>query len=563
MHIRQIQKNLNKALENTLKTISHSIKSEKPKKGYVFEVDIPRDLKHGDLTTNIALRAAKSFFIKSMELADIICSNIKSHIERSPLKSVISKVEVLQPGFINFWLSEEYLSNLLTDIEKESLSYGKSDIGKGEKVNVEFVSANPTGPLTVAHGRQAAVGDALSRILEFSGYKVSREYFVNDVGTQITLLGRSIYARYLELEGIKYDFPVDGYHGTYIKDIAKLFSEKYRNRFVDKEKKGIVACADFGSKYILQEIEADLEAFHVKFNVWSSQKKILPKTIKSTLGDLESKGYVYHKDGASWFRSTAFGDDKDRVVVKSDGSFTYLAPDIVYHKDKFRRKFTKLIDIWGPDHHGYIPRIKAAVEALGHDKDALSVLIVQLATLYRKEEALSMSTRKGEFIMLREVMNEVGCDVARFFFLMRKLDSHLDFDLEVAKNNSLDNPVYYIQYAHARIASIFDFGKKISNKLKTRPKASLLNKPEEAMLVRMLSQFPMVVETAARTLEPYRLVDYMNELAKLFHSFYTKYRVVSEDDLPLTSARLLLVRTIKIVLASGLGLLGVSLPERM
>ncbi len=575
MHASHVQKKLKLAIQNALKNISRKIPPEELPSPLKIELETPKDYKHGDLTTNVAMRLAKNFFLSSIKLAELIKDEFRKLFAEKELGRIVSRIEVSAPGFINFWFSREYLYNLLSQICKEKDIFGKNELGKGMKVNIEFVSANPTGPLTIAHGRQAAVGDALGRILEFSGYRVSREYFINDVGAQVELLGKSIYSRYLSINDIESEFPEDGYHGEYIKEIAEEFSKKYGKKFIPLDSKHLTGfiekrhenlrfISQFGVKYILKTIENDLKRFGVFFDTWFSQEKLPPRTIESALDKLKAKGYVYEKDGAVWFKSTSFGDDKDRVVIKRNGAFTYLAPDIAYHLNKYRRRFHRLIDIWGPDHHGYIPRLRAAVEALGFNRDSISILIVQLATLFRNGVVLSMSTRKGEFITLREVMDEVGCDVAKFFFLMRKLDSHLDFDLGLAKKNSLDNPVYYIQYAHARIASILGFSKGLKNRLKnTRCNPHLLDSPEDALLLRMLCQFPLVIKASAKMLEPYKVVDYLNELAKVFHNFYTKHRVVSDTDLPLTKARLTLVSGIKVVLANGLRLLGVSLPERM
>ena len=564
MHITQIQKNLKLAIIHALKNIAGNAVAGIMPALIKIELEIPRDYKHGDLTTNIAMRLAKNLSLNSVKLAALVKNELELILGATRLSGLIDRIEVSPPGFINFWFSKNRLHDVLGEIRKEAGNFGKNPLGRGVKVNIEFVSANPTGPLTIAHARQAAVGDALGRILEFSGYKACREYFINDVGTQIELLGKSVYSRYASLLGQDSEFPEDGYRGEYIKDIAKAFNEIYGNKFLEKNSKNTQFIAKFGVKSILKEIRADLEAFRVSFDKWPSQQEISIVKIENTLNKLKAKGYVYKKDGATWFKSTAFGDDKDRVVIKKDGSFTYLAPDITYHLDKFKRGFKRLIDIWGPDHHGYIPRLVASMEAFGYKKESISILIVQLATLFRGGVALSMSTRKGEFITLREVINEVGCDVAKFFFLMRKLDSHLDFDLEVAKKSSHDNPVYYIQYAHARIASILDFSNNLKGGLKNvKYNADLLDQPEELLILRMLSQFPLAVEASAKTLEPYRLVSFLNDFAKAFHSFYTKHRVVRDDDLPRTKARLVLVNGVKTVLANGLGLLGISFPDRM
>ncbi|MCQ9206354.1 MAG: arginine--tRNA ligase [Omnitrophica bacterium] len=564
MHASQVQKNLIEALVCALEALTSRTPSKNLPPSLKIELEPPKDPKHGDLTSNIAMRLAKSFSLPSIKLASSIKDELKERLKKGSLARVISKVDISPPGFINFRLKSEFLYSVLSEICKEKEAFGKSRIGKGEKVNIEFVSANPTGPLTVAHGRQAAVGDALARILEFSGYKVTREYFINDVGNQIELLGRSIYTHYLALNGLKCEFPENGYRGEYIKKLAGDFNKKFEKKLLKDTQDNIGFISEFGVLAILKTIKEDLEKFGVSFDTWFSQRKLSGSHVKTVLDKLKAKGYIYTKDGATWFNSKAFGDEKDRVVIKSDGAFTYLAPDIAYHLDKYKRKFKKLIDIWGPDHHGYIRRLRGSMEAFGYDKENLSIRIVQLATLLRGGTVLSMSTRKGEFITLREVIDEVGRDVAKFFFLMRKLDSHLDFDLEVAKESSLDNPVYYIQYAHARIASILEFSKKLGAKLASTPfDASRLAQPEEINLLRTLYQFSHAVGVSAKMLEPYKIIEFLNELAKAFHSFYTKHRVVLEDDLALTRARLELVKGIKIVLANGLRLLGISFPERM
>lgn len=565
MQIGQLQKLLKGIIGEALRNASRRTPLSEDSHHIVYELEIPKDLSHGDLTTNLALKSAKFFGLPPKAVSELLVDEIKNVLKHRPFEDIIGNVEPTEKGFINLWLKRSYLYNNLHQIRKKRNNFGRNNIGHKRRVNIEFVSANPTGPLTVAHGRQAAVGDALSRILAFSGYRVCREYFINDVGVQIILLAESIYSQYLTLFNIENAFPRDGYAGGYIVDIAREIAKRYGRRFTGKKGGSVLDFfARFGIRYILDIIKNDLKQFGVNFDVWYSQSKISDKKIRGLLNKLKEKGYIYQKDGALWFRSQSFGDDKDRVVIKRDGSFTYLAPDIVYHREKFRRGFDRVINIWGPDHHGYIKRLVASVEALGFDRERISILIVQLATLYRNGVALSMSTRKGEFITLREVIDEVGRDVARFFFLMRKLDSHLDFDLTLAKKTSLDNPVYYIQYAHARIASIMDYSRKIKKELnRTALDLTLLDKEEEMLLLRVLAQFPLVVSSSAVTLEPYRLVLYLNELAKIFHNFYTKYKVVSVDAVALSKARLYLVTAVKQILANGLGLLGVSIPERM
>ena len=523
------------------------------------ELEIPKDKSHGDLSSNIAMRACKHARQSPLALASLVKAKLDGALTASGLDELIEKVEIKPPGFINFFFSKACLYKIILDIHKNKHEYGKSDIGKNIKVQVEFVSANPTGPLTIAHGRQAALGDSLANILKFQGYDVTREYYLNDEGTQMDILANSIRVRYRNLLGIEEAFPADAYKGSYIIDIAKDFRSKYGEEHAQTAKLDIFR--QFGLEWILGDIKKDLEDFGVKFDVWFSQKKLRESgKIEKALQFLKDKGYIYESEGAVWFKSKELGDDKDRVVIKSDGHFTYLAPDMAYHLEKYRRGFNRIIDIWGPDHHGYIPRMKAAIRALGFSEESLSVLIVQLATLYKSGKVVSMSTRAGEFVTLREVIDEVGKDVARFCFIMRKASSHLDFDLDAVKKESMENPVYYIQYAHARICSILKFSEE--KKLSAGFDSKLLKEAEELELSRALGQFPAIVAMSGKALEPYVILQYLQDLARAFHSFYTKHRVVS-DDLELTRSRLVLVDCVRTVLANGLRLLGVSLPEKM
>ncbi len=526
-------------------------------------LELTRDAKHGDLTSNVAMRLASLVRKAPAEVASRITAILREELEKSHLSALIGDIEV-KGGFINFRFSDEYYKKLLLAIEEEKDDFGRSDDGRSRHINLEFVSANPTGPLTIAHGRQAAIGDALARILRFDGYKVTCEYYLNDVGRQIMLLGKSVEVRYRNLCGREEEMPPDGYMGEYITDIAREIKEKRGSALLEKPEKEGNFFRDYAVKYMMHLITKDLDDFGVKFDTWTSQADIEGrKEVEQALGVLDKGGYIYEDGGAKWFASTRFGDDKDRVVRKSDGSYTYLAPDIAYHLDKYRRHHWKLIDLLGPDHHGYIGRMKAAVQALGHDAGSLEILIVQLVTLMRGGESLSMSTRKGEFISLRELIDEIGKDVTRFFFLSRRLDSHLDFDIDLAKKESTDNPVYYIQYAHARICSIKKFSRKKALKLLFRKKRlDLLKTKEERTLMRKLGEFPFAVKASADALEPNRLIVYLNDLARLFHSFYTECRVVS-DDIALTKARLFLVECVRTVLANGLGLLNITLPEKM
>jgi len=525
-----------------------------------IQLEIPKVKEYGDSCTNIAMRLSGSARQKPMDFALRIISALEGEPQKSKLKDSVQKIEAKPPGFINFWLSEEVFYNTLKEIDAEQQNFGKQDIGKGAKVMVEFVSANPTGPLTIAHARQAAFGDSLANILGLCGYKVTREYYINDEGVQMSILASSVLARHLELLKQESVFPENGYKGLYIYDIARAIEEKYKAKFIKEDKGRKAFFLKFSCDRIMDTIKKDLDDFGVSFDVWYSQAELAKSgKVERELAALRGKGFIYDNEGASWLKSTQFGDDKDRVVIKSDSSYTYLAPDIAYHKDKFNRGFDRLIDIWGPDHHGYVPRMKAAIQALGFDKNSLSVIIIQLATLFREGKPVSMSTRQGEFVTLRELLDEVGRDAGRFFFLMRKADSHLDFDLELAKSQTSQNPVYYVQYAHARICSILEKQKADSADLKL---LKLLKEKEEMDLIKLLSQFPYTLKMCGLSLEPHGLVAYLQELASTFHYFYDKNRVIG-DDADLTRARLFLVDCTRIVLANGLRLLGVSAPAKM
>jgi len=527
-------------------------------------IDVPADKQHGEFSCNVALQLSRLLKKSPLIIAQQILPRLQELLNATPLKKQISKVEIKAPGFINFYLSPEGFYNVLYDVFGQKEDYGRSHFGRGQKFCLEFVSANPTGPLTVAHGRQAAVGDALVNILQAVGFDAKREYYVNDEGNQINILGRSIKARAQQILGQDVLFPEDAYQGDYIRVMAQLFMEQHSiKNLAHLEQRSEGEFREFGVKYLMDMIKKDLEDFGVYFDIWSYQSTIAnPKAIEQVLVDLRDKGFIYDSEGASWFKSTLWGDDKDRVVRKSDGQYTYLTPDIVYHKDKFARGFTRIVNILGPDHHGYIPRIKAAAGALGHSVDDLDILIVQLATIYRDGREVSMSTRKGEFISVREVIDEVGRDAARFFFLMRQSSAHLEFDLELAKKQSSENPVYYIQYAHARIYSII---RKAHDDLQVSPKIQdlkYLKEPEEMDLMRKIGLYPDILISCARTLEPFGLVRYLQEVAAAFHKFYDSCRVLDENK-EISVERLALIEAVRIVLGNGLRLLGVSAPQKM
>jgi len=523
----------------------------------------PKLAAHGDLSSNIALCLAKIAGKKPRDIAQEIINDLKIPSE------ICEKVDIAGPGFINFYLAKDCIYKLLLEIISEGGKYGKTDFGGQKKVLIEFVSANPTGPLTIAHARQAVVGDILASIMETAGFSVEREYYLNDRGRQMRLLAESTRARYLELLGETVEFPADGYKGGYMIDIAREFMKENGDEYKDVEiSKALPIFQEYTKEKIMDMIRKDLSDTHVEFDNWTSETKLVESgAVEKCLKLLEEKGYIYKEEGAVWFRSMDFGDDKNRVLIKGTGEMTYLVPDIAYHDGKYKRGFEMLIDLWGPDHHGYIPRLKAAMQALGRDKESLRVLIVQLSTLYKNGQQLSMSTRAGEFVSLRDLLNEVGCDAARYFLIMRKPEAHLDFDLDIAKKETSDNPVYYVQYAHARIASIFTkyedtTGAPINGFDFTKVDMSPLMEKEEIELIKFLSQFPVIIEDCARILGPHLLTDYMENLVSRFHTYYEKYKIVGAD-VPLMNARLALIKGIQIILQNGLRILGVSVPERM
>ena len=524
-------------------------------------LEIPRVRAHGDLAISVAMQLASKLRKSPLEIAQTLSQRLDALLKNSPLRESVERIEVKPPGFINVFLTPGFLFQVLREILDEGASYGKSEMGRRRKAMVEFVSANPTGPLSVAHGRQAAVGDALANILAFTGYRVTREYYLNDEGTQIDLLGESVLARARESVGLPAQFPENGYKGDYVRALGEAFVKRHGRRVLEAARAKNIA-KRFAAREIGRVIHSELDRFGVKFGPWFPQSSLNRLGyLNRTLGILKKRGYLYLQEGAWWLKSTAFGDDKDRVVIRSDGRLTYIAADIAYHRRKFQRGFELLVNLWGPDHHGYIARIKAAIQGLGYSADALEVKIVQLCTLKRGDETIKMSTREGEFTTLTQVMDEVGVDAARFFFLLRKADAPLEFDLELAKKHSLENPVYYIQYAHARICNILQNQKK-SGVAAARPELSRLNSPEELTLLRTLREFTGAVEASARSLEPFGVITYLQGLAETFHRFYDAHRVLS-DDAVLTSARLELVRAVRTVLASGLRLLGVSAPDKM
>ena len=525
-----------------------------------YDLVLTKDRAHGDFAANAAFKLAKLAGERPALVADELVLLIQKE-SAGGKAGAIHKVEVAGAGFINFYLLQSSLAEVLLDVHQKDRRYGESDFGEGKKVLIEFVSANPTGPLTIAHGRQAIVGDALARILKASGHQVQCEYYLNDAGRQMNLLGASLWARYQQVCGKEEPLPEDGYQGGYLLEIAReLQKQKGETLLKEDPKKAADFCRKFAGDTIMKGILEDLTSVDVKFDSYFNESWLYEKDeVRETLDFLRAKGHLYEQDGALWFRSTAFGDDKDRVVKKSTGEYTYLAPDIAYHRKKFDRGFNWLVNFLGPDHHGYIIRLKAACQALGHDAGQIEVRIVQLTTLYRKGQPVRMSTRAGEFITLKELVDEVGADASRCFFVMRKIESHLDFDLDLAKEKSQENPVFYLQYGHARIASLLKFsGKKIN----TAANTGLLESDEEKDLIKRISEYSKVLVKASEALEPYRLADYLRDLSASFHKFYSQHRIVTED-VSLTEARLLLADCARITLRNGLSLLGISQPESM
>jgi arginyl-tRNA synthetase len=520
----------------------------------------PKNKFHGDLSTNIAMQLSRELKSKPLDIANFIINNVDIQ------GTIVDKIKIAGPGFINFWLSEDWLYKVIDEIREQGENYGKVNLGKRKRIQVEFVSVNPTGPLHVGHGKCAAVGDALSSILKAAGYEVEKEYYINDQGRQIDLLGESVQARYNNLLGEKKEFPTDGYKGEYIADIAKEVIDKFKDKYKGREnKESQEFFKKFTLKKILSGIKEDLKDFGVEFDAWFSEKSLYEQNkLQEVIESLQHRGFLYEKESALWLKSTEFGDEKDRVVIRENNIPTYFASDIVYHQNKYQRGFDKVIDIWGADHHGYIKRMKAAVQALGYPEGFLDVLIVQFVTLIKDGKEVGMSTRGGEFVTLRDLIREVGKDVARYFFLMRSYDSHTEFDLDVAKSQSMENPVYYIQYAYARICSIIKKAELEGIKIGKSKEVNLqlLDKEEEFELIKKLSSLKEVVKKSALTWKPHLLTTYLYDLASSFHKYYTVYRVITEDK-ELTKARLILIDCTRIVLLNALKILGISAPESM
>ena len=521
-------------------------------------VEKPKDEKMGDFSTNIAMTLARSERKNPKMIAESVVRYLKN--------GDLSQVEIAGPGFINLKMSHEFFLQRLKNVVKQGDDFGQTDVGQGTKVLIEFVSANPTGPLHVGHGRGAAVGDALARILKKSGYDLSTEYYINDVGNQMNFLGRSTWLRYRELLGEAIEFPDDHYRGEYIKDIANEIVKQKGNEFLNKpEEECLPFFRKFAKDNILKGIQKDLTEFRVNFDNWFSEQSLYDgSSVEKAIEWLKGKGHIYEKDGAVWLKSSAFNDDKDRVIVKKTGEKTYFCSDIAYHQNKINRGFKKIINLMGADHHGYVPRMEAVLQAMGYDNKIFKILLIQFVSLLRAGEKISMSTRAGEFETLRDVVSEVGVDVARYYFLMRSSDTHLEFDLELAKKENSENPVFYIQYAHARICSIFRTAeeKGVVWDRSNEVDLSLLVEEEEFGIIRAVLAFPEIVEKSARALEVHRISHYLLDMVSRFHGYYSRHRVIS-DDKALTLARLSLLDAIRITIRNGFELMGISSPEKM
>lgn len=560
----KLKANITEDVRQSLKRAAEAGEILPVEEGPEVSWEYPSESAFGDLATPIAFALARSLRRKPRDIAELL----QRCLDLDP--RVVDRVEVGGTGYLNLFLTKGFWQQVVPEILRAGGQYGRSRVGAEKRVQVEFVSANPTGPLHVGHGRGAAVGDALANLLAAAGFAVEREFYINDAGTQIEMLARSVLARYLEGAGVEVVFPAEGYHGEYVKDLAATLREEWGEKFVHlPERESLPVIGELATRLMLEELKGDLEQFGIRFDSWFSEKALLSRWRPpdrsrpvQTLRDLFGE-HVYEAEGAVWLATSNFGDDKDRVLIRANGEPTYFFSDCFYHRDKFARGFDHLIDVWGADHHGYIPRVGAALRALGYPAESLHVLLVQMVTVLRGGVPVPMSKRGGEFVTLAEVVQEVGRDAARFIFLTRRSDSPLDFDLEVAKAQSLENPVYYVQYGHARISSVLREAEKagLPGPYLDAP-VELLDLDEEFALLRQLALFPEVVESSALAYEPHRIPAYLQNLAGELHSYYNKYRIIGEDR-PLSQARLAVVSAIRMVLANALGLLGVAAPERM
>lgn len=522
-------------------------------------LETPKEKEHGDYATNMAMQLARIAKKAPRQIAEEIVQNIDQ------TKASVNKIDIAGPGFINFYMDKSFLRDIIPFVLEAGEDYGKTNVGKGKKIQVEFVSANPTGNLHLGHARGAAVGDSLCNILEKAGFNVQREYYINDAGNQIHNLTLSLEARYYQALGLDKPMPEDGYHGDDIIEFGKQLAEEYGDRFVhESEEERHAFLREYGLKKELDKIKNDLADFRVKFDNYYSETSLYTSgKVEETLKLLKEKGETYEQEGAVWFSSTKYGDDKDRVLVKNDGTYTYLTPDIAYHKDKLERGFEEIINIWGADHHGYIPRMKAAIEALGYDRNQLDVQIIQMVSLYQNGEKVKMSKRTGKAVTMRDLMEEVGIDATRYFFAMRSADTHLDFDMDLAVSKSNENPVYYVQYAHARISSIIRQAEEAGMKLTNEVNLEHITSEKEYDLLKKIGEFPEAVADAALKRSPHCMTNYVFDLASTFHSFYNAERVIDPENEEKSLAKLALVKACKQTIQNALKLIGVEAPEKM
>ncbi|GEN57024.1 arginine--tRNA ligase [Halolactibacillus alkaliphilus] len=547
-------------------TLKEEIKQAVIESGLATEEQIPdvvlekpKEKDHGDYATNVAMQLARVAKKAPRQIAEAIVEHLNKE------KARVTKIDIAGPGFINFFMDNRYLTQVIKEVLDQKENYGRSTHGGGEKIQVEFVSANPTGDLHLGHARGASVGDSLCHLLDWAGYDVEREYYINDAGNQINNLALSVEARYMQALGEDFPMPEDGYHGKDILTIGDELKEAYGDKFVSMARdERLKFFRDYGLRFELKKLEQDLADFRVTFDHWFSETSLYDEgKIEPTLALLKEKGHTYEEDGATWFRTTAFGDDKDRVLIKNDGSYTYLTPDISYHKNKLDRGFDKLINIWGADHHGYIPRMKAAVEALGYSKDTLEVEIIQMVSLFENGEKVKMSKRTGKAVTLRELMEEVGTDAVRYFFVMRSCDAHLDFDMDLAKSQSNENPVYYVQYAHARICTLLKQAADKGFVVDTTHVEEEIQSEKGMDLLKHIGDFEEVIAEAAANRTPHRMTSYVFDLAQLLHSYYNQEKVLDESNKAKTEARLALMAAVRTTIKNALAIIGVEAPEQM
>jgi len=554
--LEQVHENLKEAIADAVVAAGLANREELP----VFVLEVPKDKAHGDLATNAAMQLTKIAKKNPRQIAEAIIANLNQG------KAGTQSAEIAGPGFINFRLDKSYLYPVVNRVLEQGADYGRAATGAGQRVQVEFVSANPTGSLHLGHARGAAVGDALCNVLDFAGYEVTREYYINDAGKQVENLARSIEARYKQALGQDAALPEDGYYGEDIVGFAKALAAEEGDRLLSlPEQERYVFFRQYGLERELDKIKRDLGRFRVHFDEWFNETSLYEtKQVEQALDALRERGQVFEEEGATWLSTMPYGDDKNRVLVKNDGSYTYLTPDIAYHRDKFARGFDRMINIWGADHHGYIPRVKAAMAALGNDPEKLTVLIAQMVSLYQNGEKMKMSKRTGKAVTMEDLMDEVGVDAIRYFFTMRSMDSHLDFDMDLAISTSNENPVYYVQYAHARICSIYRQAEEqgIASDGLLSADLSKLTAEHEFDLLRKMGELTQEIVDASTQYAPHRLIRYVYELAAMFHSYYKAERVIT-DDAAQTQARLALLAAVRTVIANVLRLVGVSAPERM